>query len=107
MAVETKKNKQLEVTKKGASRPHTIGLKGRRELKGVIIKKSGDKTVAVEVTRVYSHELYNRKVLRSKKYLAHDEANAGEVGQKVSIREMKPGSARKRFVLVVGDNKDK
>lgn len=113
MATETKKNTKSETNGTKVSGPHvaeapqlrsdgaSLGTaRGGRELQGVIVKKSGDKTVAVEVTRIARHELYHRKVVKSKKYLVHDEENAGKVGQQVKIREMRPKSAKKRFVLV-------
>lgn len=72
----------------------------RRLLSGVVVAKSGLKTVAVEVTQIQRHPLYDKKITRSKRYLAHDESNAVVVGQKVTIEETRPLSARKRWLVV-------
>lgn len=72
----------------------------KRELDGIVVRKSGDKTVAVEVVRVLAHPVYGKRVQRTKRYLAHDEHNAVAVGEHVTIRESRPMSARKRFTVV-------
>lgn len=72
----------------------------KRELDGVVVRKSGDKTVSVEVVRVIAHPVYGKRIKRTKRYLAHDEANAATVGQMVRIRESRPMSARKRWAVI-------
>ena len=47
----------------------------RRTLTGVIVSKSGDKTVVVRVERRVQHPLYKKFIRRSKKYHAHDPVN--------------------------------
>ena len=72
----------------------------KRELDGVVVRKSGDKTVSVEVVRVIAHPVYGKRIKRTKRYLVHDEANAATVGQMVRIRESRPMSARKRWAVI-------
>ncbi len=74
----------------------------KRELEGVVVRKSGTKTVAVEVVRVIAHALYGKRIKRTKRYLAHDEADTVAVGDTVVIRESRPLSARKRWVVIPG-----
>lgn len=74
--------------------------KHKRELSGVVVSKSGTKTVAVEVARVAAHPLYGKRIHRTKRYLAHDVSDVVAVGAKVTIRESRPLSARKRWVVV-------
>jgi small subunit ribosomal protein S17 len=74
----------------------------KRELEGVVVRKSGTKTVAVEVVRVIAHALYGKRIKRTKRYLAHDEADTVAVGDTVVIRESRPLSARKRWVVIQG-----
>ena len=62
-----------------------------------------DKTVIVEVKRLVMHLLYKKFIRRSKKYSAHDENNACEVGEVVSIRECKPISKNKRWEVLAED----
>lgn len=73
--------------------------KQRRTLTGRVVSDKMDKTVVVKVERTYQHPLY-RKVLRTfKKYKAHDENNACRVGDLVLIRETRPLSREKRWIV--------
>lgn len=45
----------------------------KREIHGVVVKRSGDKTASVLVTRNVLHPRYHKTVKRFKKYLIHDE----------------------------------
>lgn len=67
---------------------------------GTVVRKSGDKTVAVEVRTVRQHPRYHKTVKRAKKFLAHDPKNAATVGQVVQIREVRPLSKRKRWLVI-------
>ncbi len=71
----------------------------RKRLTGVVVKDKMDKTVVVEVERVFKHSKYH-KYLRSKTTCkAHDEENRAKVGDKVLIMETKPLSKDKRWVV--------
>jgi small subunit ribosomal protein S17 len=59
-----------------------------------------DKTVTVLVNRRVMHPLYKKFIRRSKKYAAHDEANACHVGDVVRIIECPPISKRKTWTVV-------
>jgi small subunit ribosomal protein S17 len=72
----------------------------KKVLSGVVVKNSGDKTVSVEVVRTVRHPKYHKIVKRTKKYAAHDEANACKIGDKVEIQESRPISKNKRFVVL-------
>ena len=74
----------------------------KRVMQGVVVSDKEDKTVTVRVERRFTHPLYKKVIRRSKKYAAHDEANAHKVGDIVSIRECRPLSRRKRWE-VIGD----
>ena len=74
--------------------------KAAKEIQGVVTRKSGDKTVAVLVTRVEKHPVYEKRQLRNKTYLVHDEKNTAQVGDTVTIRATRPISARKRWAIV-------
>jgi small subunit ribosomal protein S17 len=71
----------------------------RRVMVGEVVRRSGDKTVAVEVSRVTVHPVYHKRRTEKKVYLAHDEKNLCNVGDHVSIKEARPLSARKRWVV--------
>lgn len=71
----------------------------KREIQGVIVSKSGDKTISVLVERKVVHPRYRKIVKRFKKYLVHDEKNAGNIGDTVVAIECRPISKRKSFRL--------
>ena len=52
----------------------------KRILTGTIVSDKGYKTVVVNVERKVKHPLYGKIIRRSKKYHAHDEANAFKLG---------------------------
>jgi len=69
-------------------------------LKGVVVSDKMAKTVVVSVTRFVKHPLYGKYYKVSKRYKAHDENNTHKVGDTVEIRETKPLSKDKKFVVV-------
>jgi small subunit ribosomal protein S17 len=71
-----------------------------RVVSGVVVRKSGEKTVAVEVVRVERHKLYGKKKINTKKFLAHDADGKAEVGDKVNITECRPMSRLKRWTII-------
>ena len=72
----------------------------KRILSGKVVKKSGDKTVSVLVTRQTTHPIYKKIIRVSKKYLAHDAENTIAVGEKVKIQETKPLSKNKSWEVI-------
>jgi len=75
----------------------------KRILQGTVVSDKNEKTVVVRVERRYAHPLLKKTVRQSKKYKAHDEANACKVGDMVFIQESAPVSKDKRWVVVSGD----
>lgn len=69
-------------------------------LEGVVVKAAMKDTCTVAVERYVKHPKYEKFLKSTKKFLVHDAGNTAEVGQKVSIREVKPISKRKHFELV-------
>ena len=72
----------------------------RKMRTGTVSNCNMDKTVVVRVDRRVQHPLYHKYLTRSKKFLAHDEANACQEGDRVRIVETRPLSARKRWRVV-------
>jgi small subunit ribosomal protein S17 len=72
----------------------------KRVLQGTVVSDVNDKTVVVRVDRAFTHPVMKKTVRRSKKYHAHDEANAAKVGDTVWIEECPPISKNKRWTLV-------
>ena len=72
----------------------------KRILSGKVVKKSGDKTISVLVTRQTTHPIYKKLIRVSKKYLAHDSDNKIIVGDSVRIQETKPISKNKSWEVI-------
>jgi len=72
----------------------------KRVLTGTIVSDKGDKTVVVRVERRVKHPLYGKIIKLSKKYHAHDEANAFKSGEQVRIEECAPVSKLKSWTVL-------
>ncbi|GLI25601.1 MULTISPECIES: 30S ribosomal protein S17 [Xanthobacter] len=77
----------------------------KRVLQGVVVSDKTDKTVVVRVERRFTHPLLKKTVRRSKKYHAHDEANAWHVGDTVWIEEHRPISKLKNWIVIQGEKR--
>lgn len=70
-----------------------------KQITGVVSSSKGDKTILVTVQVRKTHPLYRKQYTVTSKFMAHDEKNEAEVGDKVSIVETRPISARKHHTL--------
>jgi len=77
-----------------------LSSNSKRTLKGVVVSDAANKTVVVAVTTVKSHPVYHKRYKVTKKYSAHDENNQFKKGDAVSIRESRPLSRTKRWVVI-------
>ena len=75
----------------------------RRVLTGKVVSDKADKTVVVLVERRLMHPVYKKFIKRSKRYQAHDAANAFKVGDTVRIVETTPISKTKRWMVLVDE----
>ncbi|MEO6513421.1 MAG: 30S ribosomal protein S17 [Candidatus Saccharimonadales bacterium] len=66
---------------------------------GVVSSAKADKTIVVTVHTRKTHPKYRKQYTVSSKYMAHDEKNEAQAGDKVAITETRPLSARKRYTL--------
>ncbi|MBF92068.1 MAG: 30S ribosomal protein S17 [Rickettsiales bacterium] len=71
----------------------------KRILRGVVVSNKSNKTVTVLVKRKVMHPVYKKYINKSKKYHAHDENNKCEIGEIVSIKENKPISKTKTWIV--------
>ena len=78
----------------------------KKILNGKVIKDQNDKTVVVLVKRKYSHPFFKKVVNSSKKYHAHDENNTYKIGDNVNIRESRPISKLKSWVVINNSSKE-
>ena len=71
-----------------------------RILTGIVTSDKADKTITVKVERKVKHPLYGKVVKRATKVHAHDEENIASIGDIVSVKECRPISKKKTWVLV-------
>ena len=71
-----------------------------RILTGVVTSNKADKTVTVKIERKVKHPLYGKVVKRASKVHAHDENNSASIGDIVSVKECRPISKTKTWILV-------
>ena len=72
----------------------------RRERIGVVTSNKMDKSIVVSEVKRVKHPMYGKFVLRTKKYVAHDEKNDCNIGDTVRIMETRPLSKTKCWRLV-------
>ncbi|CAI0474658.1 unnamed protein product [Linum tenue] len=84
------------------SEPSTfvLPIRAMRSMQGRVVASSGDKTVAVEVTRLAPHPKYKRRVRKKKKFQAHDPDNQFQIGDFVQLEKSRPISKTKTFLAV-------
>jgi small subunit ribosomal protein S17 len=66
---------------------------------GIVKSNKTDKTIVVIVQTRKTHPIYRKQYTDSRNFMAHDENNEAQVGDRVSIVETRPMSAQKRFKL--------
>lgn len=71
-----------------------------RTLEGVVVSDKMDKTITVRIVRKVKHPLYGKIVTRFTKLHAHDPDNQCREGDRVVVRESRPISKTKSWILV-------
>lgn len=72
----------------------------RKQRVGVVTSNKMEKSITISVERKLKHPIYGKFVKKSKKFMAHDEANECNIGDIVKITESRPLSKSKRWRLV-------
>ncbi|HEY4483476.1 MAG TPA: 30S ribosomal protein S17 [Candidatus Paceibacterota bacterium] len=72
---------------------------GGRTFTGVVVSDKMNKTRVVKVDSFAKHPKYGKFLKTSKKFKAHDEANATHTGDTVTIIECRPISRDKHFLI--------
>ena len=72
----------------------------RKERIGVVTSNKMDKSIVVSEVKKVKHPMYGKFVLKTKKYVAHDETNNCNEGDTVKIMETRPLSKTKCWRLV-------
>ena len=71
----------------------------KKVLRGKVVGDKMDKTVVVAVEHRFVHKHYKKRVMKTKKFKAHDETNQCSIGDLVEIIEHIPMSKTKRWML--------
>lgn len=70
-----------------------------KEKIGIVISNKMEKTIVIKVENRYIHPIYQKTIVKTKKYLAHDELSQCNIGDQVLVEETRPLSKRKRWKL--------
>ena len=70
-----------------------------KEQIGIVISNKMSKTIVIKVENRYPHPIYSKIMVRTKKYLAHDEKENSNIGDLVIVEECKPLSKKKHWKL--------
>ena len=71
----------------------------KKERIGTVVSNKADKTIVVSVQMRYQHPKYGKTLIKSKKYMAHDELNTCKSGDIVLLEESRPLSKNKKWTL--------
>ena len=72
----------------------------RKERIGIVTSNKMEKSIVVSEVKRVKHPMYGKFVLRTKKYVAHDEKNDCNIGDTVKIMETKPISKNKCWRII-------
>jgi len=74
--------------------------KNQKTRVGVVVSNKMDKSVVVRTERIIRHQLYGKTLRRHVKYMADDQQNLCNIGDRVLIEECRPLSKNKRWRLL-------
>jgi len=78
-----------------------VSTRNERKVRlGKVVSNKMQKTIVVAIEELVQHKLYKKAVKRTVKFMAHDENNQAQIGDRVSIMETRPLSKHKRWRLV-------
>jgi len=71
----------------------------KKERIGVVVSDKQQKTIVVAIQTRYQHPKYKKILVKTKRYMAHDELNQGKSGDIVLLEESAPFSRNKKWIL--------
>ena len=74
-------------------------VKSVRTLVGRVVSDKMQKTVTVLIERRVKHPMYDKIIVRSSKYHAHNENNEAKSGDLVEIQECRPMAKTKAWIV--------
>ncbi|XP_020219424.1 uncharacterized protein LOC109802455 [Cajanus cajan] len=70
-----------------------------KQVVGMVVSNKMQKSVVVAVDRLFYHKVYDRYVKRTSKFMAHDENNLCNIGDRVRLDPSRPLSKNKHWVV--------
>jgi small subunit ribosomal protein S17 len=67
----------------------------KKERIGVVVSDKPEKTIVVAIQTRYQHPKYQKILIKTKRYMAHDEQNQCKAGDLVLLEESPPYSRHK------------
>ena len=71
----------------------------KKERIGVVVSNKPQKTIIVAIQTRYQHPKYGKILVKTKRYMAHDEENRSQAGDIVLVEESAPFSRHKKWNL--------
>lgn len=71
----------------------------QKERIGIVVSNKPEKTIVVAIQTKYPHEKYGKILIKTKRYMAHDEQNSCQAGDLVLLEESTPYSRHKKWCL--------
>ena len=69
----------------------------QKTLTGIVVSDKMEKSVVVSVERLVKHPVYQKYIRKKARFMAHDEGNECQIGDRVLLTETRPLSKQKRF----------
>ena len=74
--------------------------KQRKTVRGVVVSRSGDKSIRIVIDYRIKHPVYGKYINRRTKFGVHDEENVAQVGDVVEVVQCRPMSKTKAWRLL-------
>jgi len=71
-----------------------------KDLIGTVVSDKMQKTLVVRVVQKFKHPRYGKVIVRHKKYKVHNDDLKLKNGDEVNIKEVRPISKEKKFIIV-------
>jgi len=67
---------------------------------GIVVSNKMQKSIVIKVESRYPHPIYSKTLIKTNKYLVHDELEECNIGDQVLVEECRPLSKRKCWNLI-------
>jgi small subunit ribosomal protein S17 len=71
----------------------------KKERIGIVVSNKPQKTIVVAIQTRYQHPKYGKILIKTKRYMAHDEEKTCNSGDLVLLEESPPFSRHKKWIL--------